>query len=137
MDAPTTKKFVGALSAKGCARARAPFLIPALDGSLSFIDFRSGKTRETGYVVYIGRAITADDVLEKVKVSVPDVPQARLLLSSFIAELQRFKIGNELEVEHSDGSSVRLRLIANSPESRVQNYYERLANDRSGPGPTS
>jgi hypothetical protein len=116
MGAPTTKKLVGALSTKGHARARAPFLIPALDGTPAFIDIRNGKSHETGYVVYVGVAITADDVLKKVDVNVANVAQARLLISSFIVELQRFKIGNVVAVEQSDGSVMRLRLIANAPK---------------------
>jgi hypothetical protein len=116
MDAPTTKKFVGGLSGKGHARARAPFLIPALDGTLAFVDIRNGKAHETGYVVYVGVAITADDVLKKVEVSVADVAKTRLLINSFIVELQRFRIGNVVAVEQSDGSLVRLGLIANSPK---------------------
>ena len=116
MDAPSTKKFVGALSAKGHARARAPFLIPALVGTLAFIDIRNGKAHETGYVVYVGVAITVDDVLKKIDVSVADVAKARLLINSFIVELQRFKIGNVLAVEQSNGGMVRMRLIANAPK---------------------
>jgi hypothetical protein len=115
MDAPTTKKFVGALSAKGHARARAPFLIPALDRTLAFIDIRNGQAHETGYVVYVGVAITADDVLKKVEVNVVDIAQARLMINSFIFELQRFKIGNVVAVKQSEGSLVRLRLIADAP----------------------
>lgn len=116
MDAQATKKFVCALSAKGHAQSRAPFLIPALDGTRAFIDVRNGKAHETGYVVYVGVAITADDVLKKVEVSVADVAQARLLIDSFIVELQRFKIGNVVAVEQSEGRLVRLRLIANAPK---------------------
>jgi hypothetical protein len=114
----TTKKFLARLTADGYASSRSPFVVPALGGRPWFVDLRTGKQQETAYVVYIGRAITADDVLQKLSGEGSDPEAIRGLVNCLITELQQFKIGNVVAVEQSDGRQVRLRLVAAAPKSK-------------------
>jgi hypothetical protein len=114
----STKKFPSALTAEGFASSRSTFVIPSLDGGHWFVDLRTGKKHETAYLVYLGTSITAEDVLQKLSNEPTDLVRARNLINSLIGELNRFKIGNVVAVEHSDGENVKLRLVANAPRSR-------------------
>ena len=114
----STKKFPSAMTAEGYASSRSSFLIPSVDGELRFVDIRTGKRHESAYLVYIGRSITATDVLEKLSVEPSDLERVQRLVDSLIEELARFKVGNVVAVESSEAERVRLRLVANAPKSR-------------------
>jgi hypothetical protein len=115
---PSTKTFPAAMTADGYASSRSAFVLPSLDGHPWFVDLRTGKKHEAAYLVYIGRSISADDVLQKLQSEPSDFARARNLVLSLITELQRFKVGNVVAVEHSDGEQVQLRLVASAPKSR-------------------
>jgi len=106
------------MTAEGYASSRSNFVIPSLDGELRFVDIRNGKSHEAAYLVYVGRPITTADVLQKLSIEPSDLERAPLLVDSLIEELGRFKVGNVVAVESSEGGKVRLRLVANSPKSR-------------------
>jgi len=114
----STKKFPSAMTAEGYASSRSSFLIPSVAGELRFVDIRTGKGHESAYLVYIGRPITAADVLEKLTVAPRDLERVLRLLESLIEELARFKVGNVVAVESFEADRVRLRLVANAPKSR-------------------
>jgi hypothetical protein len=114
----STRKFPSALTAEGFANSRSAFVIPSLDGGHWFVDLRTGKKHEAAYLVYLGRSITADEVLQKLANEPIDLLRARNLINSLVGELHRFKIGNVVAVDDSDGESVKLRLVANAPRSR-------------------
>jgi hypothetical protein len=114
----SAKKFPSAMTAEGYASSRSSFLIPSLDGELLFVDIRTGKQHDCAYLVYIGRSITAADVLEKLSVEPGDLERVQRLLDSLIQEVARFKVGNVVAVESSEADRVRLRLVANAPKSR-------------------
>ncbi len=109
---PATKRFLATLTAEGYASPRSSFVVPSLDGSLWFVDPRTGNRHDSAYVVYIGRSITADDVLRYVGGTLQDPERSRRLMDSLIAELQRFTIGNVVAIERSDGERLGLRLVA-------------------------
>lgn len=112
---PITKKFLATLTAEGYASSRSSFVIPALDGSPWFVDLREGKRHDAAYLVYIGHPIKADDVLRKAGSEAQDSERARRLIDALIGELQRFRIGNVLATEHTDGEHLQLRLVASAP----------------------
>lgn len=113
---PTTKKFVKALTAKGMASSRSAFVVPAIDGSREFVELQNGKRHDAAYLVYIGRSITAEDVLQRLSSQVQDLERARRLINSLLNELQRFKVGNVVAIEQSNGEQVQLRLVATTPK---------------------
>lgn len=113
MTEPTsTKRFVNSLTKAGYTNGRSVWLIPALDGSLWFVDLKRGKRHDCGYLVHTGIAITPEDVVEKMEFRDRDDVLIQGLIESYIIELSRFRIGNVVGVEASDGKQVRLRLIA-------------------------
>ena len=114
----STKKFPSAMTAEGYASSRSSFLIPSVDGKLAFVDIRTGKRHDSAYLVYIGRSITASDVLEKLSVELGDMDRVRLAVDSMIEELARFKVGNVVAVDAIESGKTRLRLVANAPKSR-------------------
>ena len=114
----STKKFPSTMTAEGYASSRSNFVVPSLDGELRFFDIRSGKSHESAYLVYIGQPITTVDVLQKLSVEPSKLEQLHLLVDSLIEELARFKVGNVVTVESSEGGRVRLRLVANAPKPR-------------------
>ena len=65
-DLNTTKKFPKALNRKGHMSARTDFVIPSPDGSCEFVELKKGKKHAVAYLVYVGAAINAEDVLAKV-----------------------------------------------------------------------
>jgi hypothetical protein len=113
----STKKFPATLTAEGYASSHSAFVFPALDGRTCFVDLRTGKSHETAYLVYVGRSVTADDILQKLTVDPCDHDRVQALAESLITELQQFKIGNVVAVEHNEGDRVYLRLVATSPKS--------------------
>lgn len=115
---PTTKKFLNALTADGYASGRSAVVVPDLDGNPWFVDVRTGKRHDTAYVVYVGRSITTDDVLEAIQIEIPDEIRVRQLVNSVIVSLPQFRIGNVVAVTSPDGMSALLRCVANSPKRR-------------------
>jgi hypothetical protein len=114
--APTTRKLLAALNAKGQASNRGAFVIPSPDGTPSFVEVRSGKIHQTAYMVYVGKDTTVSELADRAARVISEPNRTTALLGSYLEELQRFKIGNVLEIESNNGTTVRLRLVSNTPK---------------------
>jgi hypothetical protein len=111
----STKRMTSALTKDGRASSRSAFVIPSLDGTCRFVELSGKKLHEHAYLAFIGRPITAEDVVAKLSPDLEDRDEVISFLNCFILELQRFKIGNVVAIEELDGSVIRLRKVAERP----------------------
>jgi hypothetical protein len=108
----TTKRFTAAMTKDGRAKMRAPFLIPALDGRSLFVEMKTGKTHELAYIVFVGVAVSPEEVLSKLQQPVNDRSQAVRHLTAFIEQLAAFKLDNVLAVDRNGDGLPVLRKVA-------------------------
>ena len=111
-----TKKFINALAKDGSAAARSRFLVPDRDGSARFEEIDSGKFHDLGYLVFIGKEISADDVVKKWAGANHDSNSLCSLIDSYLGEISRFKVGNVVAIEHNSDDRVMLRLVSQTPQ---------------------
>src|SRR5437867_832622 len=106
----STKKLPVAISFGEFKTRSTEFLIPLKRaGENSFIGIKTGVAYPFGAISYLGKAITADDILDKLRangVQLPGELDARGLLENFVMALTSFKIGNIVKVESVEGSRV-------------------------------
>jgi hypothetical protein len=97
------------------------FLVPWFDQQRCYFrSLRNGNAFELGKIVYIGKAISENDLFAKLVdggTIISDVESTLTTLRSYIDELQLFKIGNIVQLASTDGSNckVALALVANTP----------------------
>lgn len=95
------------------------FLVPwKHEGKLCFRGLQSERFYELGKMVYIGVAITENDLFAKLvdAGAVIDNVDATLdILRSYLDGLQAFKIGNVVRIRSTDGPETELELVANTP----------------------
>jgi hypothetical protein len=123
-----TRKLPNSLSKKGGKTAGGEHLLPQMaDGATSgFVGVRSGKIIERGYVVYLGRDVTPEMMLEKFCERHPqpiDRATALRRLETFVQALQPCKIGNVVSVSYTaDGMpaiKVEQDYLLSGPDSRL------------------
>jgi hypothetical protein len=109
----TTKKMPCGLSKDGKLTPRSEFVIPhfAAESRVGFLGLKSGKCYTEAAITYIGKEISAKDIVAKLPKPIPD--QAVAILDSFLADLAQFKIGNVIRVEYAkDTFSLKLERMA-------------------------
>ena len=116
----TTKKFPVSISFSSFKATTDEFVVPAIPSidSNDFIGIRSGKRFPYGAVSYIGKAISAGDVLEKMEsagMNVGDKTVAIDTLERFLVQLQDFKVGNILTIQYSGEGDFTLVKVAERP----------------------
>lgn len=99
----------------GRAKAHAPFLVPALDGRPVFVEMKTGKAHERAYIVFVGVAVSPEEVMSKLQQPPADRSTALRHLRSFIEQLGQFKLGNVLAVERDKDGLPLLRKVAEHP----------------------
>ena len=112
-----TRKMPVSLGKDGGPTTRAEFLIPSLCGTGEdvLIGMKSGKRHARGAISYIGKGITAEDIL--VKVQELRCPQGEAIekLNRFIEQLQRFRVGNIISARQGDDGGFELVKEAERP----------------------
>jgi hypothetical protein len=118
----TTKKMLVAFDLEKPDAQSSDFLIPwSRSGKQVFVGLKSGNESALGMMVFIGRAVTENDLFAKLVDSgavIDDVDATFALLRSYIEQLRALKIGNVARIRSTDqvnGPDVELELVANTP----------------------
>jgi hypothetical protein len=124
----STRKLVRNTTKKGAKTARGEYLLPQLSGvnPSGFLGIRTGRTYEQGYVVYMGRDITAEALWTEF-IDYNDPPKDRDIafdrLSAFVQALQQCKVGNLLSISYTpDGLpviKVEQEFLLREPDKRL------------------
>ena len=72
----------------------------------TFIGVKTGNRYTTGYLVFLGKEITAEDILKKLN-NHPSQAD-RCVIESFLSELQGLKIGNVVSLRFTSEECCRL-----------------------------
>jgi hypothetical protein len=101
----------------GKASLRGEFLVPCflLPRRDCFIGLKTGKTYERGYLVYIGKEISTEEIITELDIPENAKTDARAIFKSFMEELAVYKIGNVISVSFPDASRCILKKEAESP----------------------
>lgn len=98
------------------------FLIPALtEGKPAFAGLTNRKIYEFGRMVYIGMAVSENDLFAKLVDSgafIENVDETLACLRSYVTQLQSLKIGNIVRIVPADAGSSNLfglELVAQTP----------------------
>jgi hypothetical protein len=78
---------------------------------------KTGKTYERGYLVYLGKEISTEDIMTKLDIPGDSETDARSIIQSFMEELSVYKIGNVVSVSFSESDRCILKKEAESPNS--------------------
>jgi hypothetical protein len=117
----TTKKLLVTFDATRASATAGDFVVPIFDaGVASLFGLRLKKSSELGVMVYLGKAVTANDLFAKLVDTgrkIPDVDQAVNMLTAYMSQLECHKIGNvvAIEVAAEEPGGFRLKKIANTP----------------------
>jgi hypothetical protein len=109
---PSTRKLPVRINEKKRTTFRGDHLIPQLSGTpeSGFVSVKSGKTVALGSIVYVGRDVTPEMMLERfceICPPPPDRASALRRLIVYVEALQSLKIGNVLSLSYSpDGLPV-------------------------------
>ncbi len=88
------------LNKDGQPSRKSEFVIPMPepDGSSNFVGIKTNKKHQLAAISYIGKTITADDIIEKLFTYQGDRERLIGSLDQFVAALQEFKIGNVISI---------------------------------------
>jgi len=123
-----TRKLPNSLSKKGKKTAGGEYLLPQLSDAAAtgFVGVRSARIYERGYVVYIGKDVTPEMLLEAFCERHPqplDRASALHRLEGFVQALQACKVGNLLSVSYTAEGLPSLRIeqehLLTEPEERL------------------
>jgi hypothetical protein len=107
-----TRKLPRNTTKAGAKNLRGEYLLPQLSGDApsGFLGMRTGRTFASGYIVYLGRDLTPEMILDEFcEYNTPprDLDLARDRLGAYVAELQECKVGNLLSINYTaDGLPV-------------------------------
>ena len=112
-----TRKLLYSLTKDGRASLRGEHLLPCLEMPRQnlFVGVKTGKKYEKGYLVYLGKDVSVDDIAEKLGLQSEQISLARPAIESFIAVLQSFKIGNVVTVFFPETNKCVLTKQADRP----------------------
>ena len=91
---------------------------PNSEAKGGFFGIKTGKTYAQAAMTFIGRAITVDDVIEKIQIPIADPQLIRKRIDQFLAQLQDFKIGNVISISYAPDGAFTLSLEASRPASQ-------------------
>jgi hypothetical protein len=123
-----TRKLPNSLTKKGQKTIGGEHLLPQLSdvSATGFVGVRSGKIFEHGYVVYVGRDVTPEMMLEAFCERHPqpaDRPTALRRLEAFVQALQTCKVGNLLSVSYTAEGLPNLKVeqeyLVSEPDRRL------------------
>jgi hypothetical protein len=110
-----TKKLLVAYDPSQPHPASGNFVVPISDSTgLFFLGLKSEKRYEQGQMVYIGRAIMANDVFAKLVDSgrkIESVEATMRALEAYLRMLQDYRIGNILRIEPTAEHECGFRLV--------------------------
>jgi hypothetical protein len=114
-----TKKFLSAFDPRQPQKGSSDFLIPLLrNGHAALWGLSSHRIRPFGCVVYLGRSISIDDVLDKIA-KAEDRPEMDSVMSSmllrYMSLLGTVKIGNVVRLSESPSDVFDLEIVAQYP----------------------
>lgn len=114
----TTRKLPYSLTKDGRASLRGEHLIPCLEMPRQnvLVGVKSGKKYERGYLVHVGKDVSAEDILNKLRVGEDEVAQARPVIDSFLVGLRSLKIGNVVSVSFPETDKCIVAKEADRPE---------------------
>ena len=115
-----TRKMPYSLRKDGRAALRGEHLVPCLEIPREnvLVGVRSGKKYKDGYLVYLGKDLTTEDILSELGLGEGQgESQARPVIDSFLAALQSFKIGNVISLSFSETGNCVLTKQAERPTS--------------------
>ena len=112
-----TRKMPYSLTKDGRTSLRGEHLIPCLEIPRDnvFVGIKSGKKYKDGYLVYLGKDLTTEEILNELELGEGKVSQARSVIDSFLASLQGFKIGNVISLSFSETDECVLTKQAERP----------------------
>jgi hypothetical protein len=123
-----TRKLPRNTTKKATKNLRGEYLLPQLSGDApsGFLGMRTGRTFEAGYIVYLGRDVTPEMLLDEFcEYNTPprDLDLARARLSAFVQALQSCKIGNLLSISYTPDGLPALKIerefLLTDPDSRL------------------
>jgi hypothetical protein len=116
----TTKMMPSSLGKDGQPGRRSEFVIPRPNSGEGggFFGIKSGKRHPKAAMTFIGRAITADDVIAKIQKPIDDPKKLRGRIEEFLGRLQDFKIGNVISISYDADGAFTLNLEAPRPPSQ-------------------
>ncbi len=97
------------------------------DSEACFRELKSKSLKPYGLLVFLGRAITENDLFAKLvdsRALIDDVPGTLNLLANYLELLQAFKIGNVVRIEGSDAANFHLQLVAPTPSAAIKNLQK-------------
>jgi hypothetical protein len=114
-----TRKMSYSLTKDGRASLRGEHLVPCLEIPRKnvLVGVKNGKKYKDGYLVYLGKDLTTEDILNELGLGEGEVSQARPVIDSFLAALQSFKIGNVISLSFSETDECVLTKQAERPAS--------------------
>lgn len=118
---PDTKKLLVAFDPARPKSQSSDFLIPfQTEGRTILYGVKSESEQTHGLMVYLGRAITENDLFAKLVDSgakIESVDDTLTHLRQYLEKLQSLRIGNvvRLQVGQDAGDGFELELVANSP----------------------
>ena len=112
-----TRKLPYSLTKDGRASLRGEHLIPCLEVPRQnlFVGVKSGKKYEKGYLVYLGKDITTQDIFSELALREEQFSQFQLVIDSFLTALQGFKVGNVVSLSFSEKDKCVLTKEAERP----------------------
>jgi hypothetical protein len=113
----TTKKLLQSMTKDGKATLRGEFLVPYVltPRRNCFIGLKTGKTYDSGYLVYIGKEVSTGEIITKLDIAEDAEADVRALLQSFMDKLSVLKIGNVVSVSFPESNRCILKKEAESP----------------------
>ena len=116
MKMNATKKLPHSMTQDGRATQRGEHLVPCLDFPRKnvFIGVKTGTRYTTGYLVFLGKDISSEDILKKLNKTQPAQADRRAI-ESFLSELQSLKIGNVVSLQFTDDDCCRFEKTADHP----------------------
>ncbi len=119
---PNTKKLLVAFDPTKPEAQSSDFMIPwNREGRPVFLGLKSSKDFTYGMMVFVGRAVSENDLFAKLVDSgafIENVEETLACLRSYVTQLQSFKIGNVVRIIPADTGSSNvfgLELVAQTP----------------------
>ncbi len=98
-----TKKMLVAYDSKKPDARGANFVVPLnIEGGKKLISIKSGKSVNCGLVVFVGKDVTANDIIEKLKpFNANEIKDAPSQIDSYIESINEFKIGDIIKINEN------------------------------------
>lgn len=119
-----TKKMPDSVSFGDVKAKRKEFLVPSPTESKTLIGIKSGKEYLYGAICYTGVDVFIPNIIDKMKankIDIPDENAYQIVLSRFIDELYRYKIGNVITSSQDSQGNIILIKVAESERSDPKN----------------